>query len=133
MRRSRGRSPDHSPPRVLVWMGVLACAVFVGAIAALLLRRSFPPSLAPSPAPASLALSNIPGFEAAAATNTATAPTNEAQWAAMFETLPDDEKVAALLERGTQNLSKGDYAAGLQLYRAALKIKPEDEDIHFNI
>lgn len=134
MRRSKGKPPVPAPSRALLWTGTIASFVFVGIVAALIFRT--PQERASSPGTNSVGTSNtsaLDGIHFIGATNPATGPTNEAALMAAFDAMPDDEKVAALLSIGSESLGKGDNAAGLRHYQTALKIKPEDEDIHFNI
>ena len=44
-----------------------------------------------------------------------------------------DNKVAALVNRGTEALERGNPAEAVLLYQEALQIKPDDEDLHYNL
>ena len=44
-----------------------------------------------------------------------------------------DEKTAALVTRGAEALEKGNPAEAVLLYQEALRIAPDDEDLHYNL
>jgi type IV pilus biogenesis/stability protein PilW len=46
---------------------------------------------------------------------------------------PNAEDSVALLAQGTERLNHGDYKEALAKFQEALKIVPEDEDLHYNL
>jgi tetratricopeptide (TPR) repeat protein len=119
-RTTRPANPHRHPP---VWIAGLAGMVVVGLVVlAIASRRQ-----------AGSSVESAPGTNVGASASGTSLSTNGVPPGVAFDSLPDDEKVAALLGRGSKLLDLGNNEGARELYQMALGIDPDDEDIHFNL
>jgi Flp pilus assembly protein TadD len=123
-RRAPVKPSSPSPRRVLAWVAGLACLVFL-ALVILSFTRLDPP--VPESGLTNTVVQGGRGqTEPSAATNLLRAMETDTS-------LSGADKVGALVNRGTAFLRDGQPAEAAALYEAALKMNPDDEDVHFNL
>ena len=113
--RERSRHPKHALPRRGPWLAFLAASVLLIAYG----LQHYSTRRTPRPAPV--------------LTNTMSLFTTEARPEENPPALEGTDKAADLVNRGTKLLERGKTEEAIALYSEALKLAPDDEDVHYNL
>jgi tetratricopeptide (TPR) repeat protein len=125
-RRAHLKPPFSSSRRVVAWCAGLACLVFL-ALVILSFTRLDPP------VPESAFTNTSTVVQGGRGQREQSAATNLLKAMETDTSLSGADKVSALVNRGTAFLREGQPAEAAALYEAALKMNPDDEDVHFNL